>query len=125
MLSVYNLKMSLVTPIFDYQNEHDKRQLFIMFNLKNSVEKVKSHLEIKKIQLCFNVLNFSLQDKLYHSIMQQVDTFRELLGMPDNERFNVVLFGGTCRTTYIYMARDSLVSVIIIIAKNTQQWFLI
>ena len=45
--------------------------------------------------------------------------------MPDNERFNVVLFGGTCRTTYIYMAWDSLVSIIIIIAKTTQQWFLI
>lgn len=34
------------------------------------------------------------QDSLYHSIMQRVNTFRELLGMPDIERFNVVLFGG-------------------------------
>lgn len=45
--------------------------------------------------ICLNVVNFSLQDWLYHSIMQQVNTFRELLGMPDNDRFNVVLFGGT------------------------------
>lgn len=36
----------------------------------------------------------SLQDSLYHAIMQRVNTFRELLGMPDVERFNVVLFGG-------------------------------
>lgn len=34
------------------------------------------------------------QDSLYHAIMQRVNTFRELLGMPDVERFNVVLFGG-------------------------------
>jgi len=39
------------------------------------------------------------QDRLYHSIMEQVNKFRTLLGMPDNERFNVVLFGG--RTTCI------------------------
>ena len=62
------------------------------------MERVKSHLRILKIQLCFSVVTFFLQDRLYHSIMQHVNTFRELLGMPDNERFNVVLFGGknTC-----------------------------
>lgn len=34
------------------------------------------------------------EDWLYNTIMQQVTSFRELLAMPDNGRFNAVLFGG-------------------------------
>ncbi|KAJ7385543.1 Major facilitator super domain-containing protein 10 [Desmophyllum pertusum] len=43
------------------------------------------------------------KDWLYYSIMQQVNTFREFLGMPDNERFNVVLFGGFIGSLFSFL----------------------
>lgn len=63
-------------------------------------------------------MNLSPQDRLYDSIMQQVNTFRELLGMPDNERFNVVLFGGRATYMYVYGMRFLSLNNIIIIYSN-------
>lgn len=43
------------------------------------------------------------EDWLYNSIIQQVDSFRELLGIPDNNRFNAVLFGGFLGSLFSFL----------------------